>query len=132
MPPRTRRILIVEDEFIIAEALADCVRNLGFDCAGPAQSVKAGIDLIDGEPIDAAILDMRLGNDRADDVADALAARKIPFAFAVGELSDIAQRRWPYALILLKPYSDQQVAETLGRLLDGDQPAVQDRENHAA
>jgi DNA-binding response OmpR family regulator len=132
MPPRIRRILIVEDEFIIAEALADCVRSLGLICAGPARDVAAAMDLVDGEPIDAAILDMRLGNERADDIADALAARRIPFAFAVGELSDISQRRWPYALIILKPYTDQQVAETIGRLLGGDGQASLEQADDAA
>ncbi|MGH6869750.1 MAG: response regulator, partial [Methylocella sp.] len=73
--PKRQRILIVEDEPFIALALEAMLLELGFGVAGSAAQVSAALQLIGREQIDGAILDVNLGSQRIDPVADLLAAR---------------------------------------------------------
>jgi CheY-like chemotaxis protein len=118
------RILVVEDDFLIASALVDCLKSFGHVCVGPAATVESAMALAKEESYDAAILDIRLGIDRVDPVADLVAARHIPLVFSVGNLDDVDQKRWPYAMILLKPYNEGQVGDLLGQLLGEDGSAA--------
>lgn len=82
---RGRRILIVEDDYIIAADLAGMLQDRGVEVVGPVASVAQAIAQIGGEPgIDAAIVDINLGSENAYPVADALLARGVPFAFTTG------------------------------------------------
>ncbi len=82
---RDRRILVVEDEYLIAMNLQDGLENVGSVVLGPVPSVEKAIKKIESEPhIDAAVLDVNLGGALAYPVADLLAARKIPFVFTSG------------------------------------------------
>jgi CheY-like chemotaxis protein len=79
------RVLVVEDEFLMAEELRDALEDVGARVLGPAPSVEAALALLDGTPaIDAAILDVKLGGECSFAVADALVARGVPFVFATG------------------------------------------------
>ena len=78
------RILIVEDEPFIALTLEDMLDELGFSLAGTVSQVSEALELIAREPIDCALLDVNLGSDKIDPVADLLAARKCPFIFTTG------------------------------------------------
>ena len=81
---RRKRILIVEDEPLVAMLLEDIVLELGFDVVGPALRFEAAVQLAQSEPVDAAILDVNLGNCRSYPLAERLTAANIPFAFATG------------------------------------------------
>jgi CheY-like chemotaxis protein len=81
---RRKRILIVEDEPLVAKLLEDFVVELGFDVVGPALRLEAAVELVDSETVDAAILDVNLGNCRSYPLAERLMAANIPFAFATG------------------------------------------------
>lgn len=89
-----KRILIVEDEPLIAMMLEDFLDVLDQRVAGSADSVDAALALIDdggsdGNGIDAAILDVNLrGGEKSAPVADRLAERGIPFVFATGGSAD--------------------------------------------
>ncbi len=122
MSQRALRILVVEDDFVIASSLADCLKSFGHECVGPAGTLEAALALAESETFDLAILDIRLGIERVDPVADLIAARSLPIAFSVGELDDVDQKRWPYAMILLKPYNETQVGELLAQLQGDDVP----------
>ncbi len=79
------RILLVEDEPLIAMMLEDFVDVLGHVVAGIADCVAAALELVEAGGIDAAILDVNLrGGEKSWPVADALAAREIPFVFSTG------------------------------------------------
>jgi CheY-like chemotaxis protein len=83
--PARRRVLVVEDEFFLAEDLANALRAAGADVIGPAPSIDAALDLLDeAEQLDGAILDINLQGEKAYPVADALLERMIPFVFATG------------------------------------------------
>lgn len=78
------RILVVEDEYLLADDLRRDLSDQGIDVVGPAGSVKDAMALIAGETVDAAVLDITLGREKVFPVAEALTARSIPFVFATG------------------------------------------------
>ena len=78
------RILIVEDEPFIALTLEDMLDELGFALAGTVSQVSEALDLIGREPVDCALLDVNLGSEKIDPVADRLAERGCPFIFTTG------------------------------------------------
>ncbi len=114
---RSRRILIVEDEWIIAADLAMQVRQAGLEPVGPAPSVEAARRLLAESAIDAAILDVSLTEGTSLPLAEDLAARNIPFAFITG----YSQQELPEALagriLLEKPVTTAALLATLKRLL---------------
>ncbi len=78
------RILIVEDETFIALTLEDMLEELGFAVAGTVSHVNEAIETIGREAIDGALLDVNLGAQKIDPVADLLASRGCPFIFTTG------------------------------------------------
>ena len=78
------RILVVEDEPFIALTLEDMLDELGFALAGTVSQVSEALEMIVREPIDCALLDVNLGSDKIDPVADLLASRGCPFIFTTG------------------------------------------------
>ncbi len=81
-----RKILIVEDEYLIAMDLALSLGDLGADIVGPAGSVAEALALVDdvGDALDGAVLDVNLRDERVYPVADALTALGVRFVFASG------------------------------------------------
>jgi CheY-like chemotaxis protein len=80
-----QRILVVEDEFLIAADLARSLKGLGAAVIGPAGSVRAALALLEKEAaIDAAVLDINLTREKVYPVAQALQLRQVPFVFATG------------------------------------------------
>ena len=81
-----KRVLIVEDDNILAMNLADEIAAQGATAIGPAASVADALDVIASSELDGAIVDINLGGKAAFPVADALADRHVPFVFATGYL----------------------------------------------
>ena len=82
---RGRRVLVVEDEYLIAEDLCEELRSCGAEVMGPADCVVAALALLQAEPPpDMALLDIGLPDEKVYPVADALRARGIPFVFLTG------------------------------------------------
>ena len=87
VPPgksRGRRILVVEDEALVALQLQEDLESDGHHVVGPARCLEQGISLALNEDIDAALVDVSLGRETSAPIADQLLARNIPFAFATG------------------------------------------------
>jgi CheY-like chemotaxis protein len=112
------RILIVEDELLIALDLAGIVGDLGHDVVGPVARVAQAIRLAERERPDAAILDVQLrGGERSYPAADWLIAHAVPVVFCTaygGEGIDTAYAACPH---LAKPFAAAQVAAALARVL---------------
>ncbi|QDZ07496.1 response regulator [Sphingomonas panacisoli] len=109
------RILIVEDEPLIAMMLEDFLDALGKHCVGTCDTVQSALATIADEKPDAAILDINLsGGEKSWPVADALAAEGIPFVLSSGgdEVTDGHQER-PR---LTKPYTMDGVEKALAAL----------------
>jgi len=81
-----RRLLVVEDEYMIATDLARSLEGLGVEVIGPVGSVEDALELVesDGDRLDGAVLDINLRGERVYPVADALVARGVPFVFTTG------------------------------------------------
>ena len=78
------RILIVEDEPFIALTLEDMLDELGFALAGTVSQVAEALELIGRVSVDCALLDVNLGSEKIDPVADLLSSRGCPFIFPTG------------------------------------------------
>lgn len=112
-----KSVLIVEDEPLIAMMLEDFLDVLGHGCAGTAETVADGLDAVAGGGIDAAILDLNLrGGEQSTPVADALAAKGIPFLFATGGTGDAIPEAHRGRPTLAKPFTMEGVEQALGKL----------------
>ncbi len=79
-----RRVLIVEDDPFIALALEETLTDFGLVVAGAAMNVAQALELAQSAIFDLALLDVNIGQDKIDPVADAIYARGIPFVFTTG------------------------------------------------
>jgi len=83
-PLTGRRILIVEDDPFITLALEEMLGEQGLVIAGTAHNLQKAIALASRETLDVALLDVNIGPEKIDPVADILAARGCPFVFTTG------------------------------------------------
>jgi diguanylate cyclase (GGDEF)-like protein len=83
--PRGLKILVLEDDQMVALLLEDLLGELGCKVIGPCNSPKSCIDLIERHAPQVALLDVHLGGGDCFEVAEALTERSIPFAFATGD-----------------------------------------------
>ena len=110
-------ILIVEDEPLIAMMLEDVLDVLGKTLAGTADTVADALVLIEAGGIDAAILDVNLrGGEKSWPIAEALAARGVPFVFATGGSEDSIAENYRGRPTLAKPFTMDAVAKVLDGL----------------
>ncbi|MGB5778674.1 MAG: response regulator [Allopontixanthobacter sediminis] len=114
---RGKRILIVEDEPIVAMAAEDMLLDLGCHVVGPAHSLDRALALIESETLDAAILDINLNGERSYSVAAKLASLNVPYAFATGYAPDHFDCDLSAAIVLEKPYSRAQLEALLHQIL---------------
>ena len=99
-----RSILVVEDEYMIADAMRRALEDEGVIVVGPAPSVRKALRLLDAAAdLDGAVLDMNLGDEKAFPVADALQARGIPFLFTTGYDAAGVAPAWRHVQRLEKP-----------------------------
>lgn len=85
---RLLRILLVEDEFLLAMELEDMLRQAGYDVVGPARNVSAALRLLRAEHPDGAILDVNLAGEWVTPVAEVLRAMSVPFILASGYVAE--------------------------------------------
>ena len=111
-----RRVLVLEDEPLIAILVQDWLDELGYEPVGPARSVPEALSIISSQMLHAAILDVSLGNADSFPVADDLKARNIPFAFATGRDERSVPPRHADAPILPKPYDLEAIKIVMNEL----------------
>jgi CheY-like chemotaxis protein len=120
-----RRVLLVEDEMIVAWLLEDMLADLGCAVVGPATSVNQALAMIDAEAIDVAVLDVNLNGQMSYPIADALAARGMPFVFSTGYHKDRLLERYRTFPALQKPFHPSELADILEKLLTAKGPSVE-------
>ena len=115
------RVLLVEDEALVAMLVADLLHDDGAEVLGPAESVSDALELLAGNAAEAAphvaVLDMNLGGDPCDPIADALAAREIPFVLATGYDADALPERFAAVPVVGKPFETEELVRVLAELL---------------
>src|SRR3954468_7384716 len=108
------RLLIVEDEYLLARDMADYFENLGAQIVGPAGTVGDALGLIDSCEIQLAVLDVNLRDERVYPVADMLTKKHIPFVFASGYGSELEPQAYAGAPRCIKPVDFAEMGKTLG------------------
>ena len=113
-----RRILVVEDEALVAMLVEDALEEAGFGVIGPVRSVGQALETLEAERPDAAVLDLNLAGENSVAVADALVARGIPFVVATGYGAAGLPPTHRNALVLPKPYDPADLTAILARLCE--------------
>jgi len=111
------RILIVDDEALIAALLSDWLVELGHEPVGPVAAEDAARQLIDSASPDAAILDVSLAGGDSFALARACRERSIPLAFATGHVKGRLPPDLADAPLLAKPFVFDDVQALLAKLL---------------
>jgi CheY-like chemotaxis protein len=113
----SRRILVVEDEMMVLMLIEDMLADLGCESVIAAATNDQALALIDTQVFDAAMLDMNLNGNKSHDVADALAARGVPFVFSTGYSALDMRDGYRDRPVLKKPFPYEELVEVLTRLL---------------
>ena len=112
-----RRVLVMEDEMLMAWALEDLLADLGCIVVGPAARVDKALALLQAEAVDLAMLDVNLSGQRSYAVADALAAKGVPFVFLSGYTRDSLPGCYHARPMLQKPFRPSELGDALAKLL---------------
>jgi CheY-like chemotaxis protein len=100
-----KRILVVEDEFLIALDIAGVLEQAGLAVVGPAATVNEALAAIEREEVHGALLDAHLAGEPVSRIADALKARSIPFAFVSGYGREQLPQGHRAAPLVKKPFT---------------------------
>jgi PAS domain S-box-containing protein len=97
------KIMVVEDEALVAMSLRDSLDELGFSVIGPFSRISEAMIALRNNHVDAAVLDVNLGGELIYPLADVLTADHVPFVFITGYGADEIERRYASIPILQKP-----------------------------
>ncbi len=113
-----RRILVVEDESLVAMLIETILEDMGCAVVGPASSVDEALTLVTNEAtIDGALLDVNVAGREVFPVADALKARGVPFVFSTGYGEGGLPDHWRGQATIQKPFTEQTIRDALMKAL---------------
>jgi DNA-binding response OmpR family regulator len=110
-------ILIVEDEWLIAEDTACILKAAGYEIAGPVASVRTALILLATEHVDAALLDVKLNGELSFPIAERLGDLHIPYAFVSGNASDAIPAQFMRFAALQKPFLAHSICSKAAELM---------------
>jgi CheY-like chemotaxis protein len=111
------RVLVVEDDYLIAMLVTEWLEAAGADVVGPAPTVEKALALIETDVVDAAILDVNLGYGRTVyPVADKLSAIGVPYMFATGDVMMTIADAYKHQPRVEKPFSETAFIRALKKL----------------
>ncbi len=108
-----RRILIVEDESLVAMLLETILEDMGCSPVGPASNIDDGLALVQAESLDAALLDVNVAGRQVFPVAQALKDRGVPFVFSTGYGEGGLPDEWRGQPTIQKPFTEAAVRDAL-------------------
>jgi CheY-like chemotaxis protein len=111
-----KRILVVEDELLIAMVIEAVLADEACEVVGPIGRLDAALQAAEAEMLDAALLDVNVEGEVVFPVADILARRGIPFAFVTGYGSGRVPAPYRDRPVLTKPYRSREVIDMLKNL----------------
>jgi CheY-like chemotaxis protein len=114
---KDRRVLVVEDESLVAMLLETMLEDMGCLTVGPASSVEEGLRLVGEEQMDAALLDVNVGGTPVFPVAEALEARGIPLVFSTGYGEGGLPENWRGRPTVQKPFTEAVIRDALMKAL---------------
>jgi DNA-binding NtrC family response regulator len=107
-----KRILVVEDEALIAVMIEDMLADMGSEIVGPAATIEEALRLASSEALDGAVLDVNVRGERIDPVAELLMARGVPMLFATG-YGEVKLASGAAATVIDKPYTQDKLSRAL-------------------
>ena len=110
---RDRRVLIVEDEYFLADEMAEALQKFGVQVVGPVPTSQKALALLADRPLDAAVLDINLRGEMVYPVADALSERGVPFVFATGYDAAAVPNAYRDVPRWEKPFTAEDLAKAL-------------------
>ena len=110
---QSMRVLIIEDEPVLALTLEDLLLDAGFVVVGIAGKLQKALDLIGSAKFDVAIIDANLGGTSASPAASALTAKGLPFIVVSGYSAEQLRPAFPNAVVMMKPYQPDQLIRAL-------------------
>jgi len=114
-----RRILVAEDEPIVAFDLCDTVQEAGYEVEGPHRDISSAMLAFQKQKPDLAILDVQLGDNVVYPLAQKLADENVPIIFHSGQFSrDDVHERFPEATTLVKPCPPSSILDTVATALN--------------
>lgn len=117
------RILVVEDEYFLADDIGNALRALGAEIAGPVGHIEDAVEMLyDGGVLDAAVLDVNIRAKPIFPIARELRARQVPFVFTTGYDRISIEPEFQDVPLWEKPIDIVAMAQDLASLV-GDQPA---------
>jgi PAS domain S-box-containing protein len=114
-----RRILVVEDEPLLALDVASSLAAAGIVVVGPAATVEEALRQAESAALDGALLDANLDGHPVGEIAAALTRRNVPFAFVTGYGRESLPRAFAGALVVTKPFGSRELLEAVRRLAPG-------------
>lgn len=102
-PLKDMRVLIVEDDYLVAQALRDAIEEAGARAVGPVASAADAINLAMREKLDGVLLDVKLQGTNGATVAEALRSKHVPFVLVTGYDEEALDSRLQRAHRLTKP-----------------------------
>lgn len=118
------RILIVEDEYFIAQDIAYVLESGGATVLGPVSDETGAYEMLYTATPDCVLLDINLGERSSFAFAAALNALSIPFIFMTGYTADSLPEQFRDVALLQKPFNRDQVMASIGLMLDGHRDAL--------
>jgi len=112
-----RRILVVEDEPLIALEIAACLEKVGVEVAGPTGTAREALDIIESAPLDAALLDANLDGRPVDDIAAALTCNNVPFLFVTGYGQKSLPQAFDTVPRLDKPFDQKELLRAAAHMI---------------
>lgn len=106
-PLEGRRLLVVEDEYLIASDLMAALEKARATVYGPVSDLDRAIEIAESFPLDAAILDINLHGKMVFPAADVLKQRSIPFVFVTGYGSHLLPQTFQAAPCMTKPFDER-------------------------
>jgi PAS domain S-box-containing protein len=112
-----KRILVIEDEPLVTMDIESCLTAAGCEVLGPAGTIEQAKQLIAEAGYDAALVDVNLKGRPVDELAATLTQKNCPFAFVTGYGRDALPQGFREAVVLGKPFSQDQLLTTVEVLL---------------
>ena len=112
-----RRILVVEDDFLVATLLTEILEPVGWQVVGPVAHLATALEAAASEDLDAAVLDVNLGGQTVYPVAEVLDARRIPFVFVTACGREALPPLFCGRPHLGKPFAPEELIGTVARLV---------------
>jgi CheY-like chemotaxis protein len=119
---RRGRILVVDDEPLLALDLSMDLETEGYEVVGPAGSISEALDLIARDGCDVGVLDVNLGGDTAEPIARDLMRRGIPFVIVSGYSRDQQAPIFHDSILLTKPVEPGAVVQAVNELWGSRKP----------